>query len=292
MSPYRRHMNTTPTKRILRELLNLSLVILGVLSAGMGLKGFLFSSNFIDGGVTGVSMLLAKLTTLPLWVWLPVANLPFLIIAYRTLGRAFALRSLLAIAALSAAIVFIPYPDVTPDLLLTSLFGGFFIGAGIGLAVRGGAVLDGTEIAALLISKHNTFLKVGDVILAFNIVLFLVAMKYLGVEPALYSILTYMAAARTLNFVIYGLEEFNAITIVSSNGNDIREKITTEMGRGVTIFKGTGGHRREDKEILFCVVTNLEINKVKAIAQDVDERAFITIHRLSDVIGGTVVRRR
>src|SRR5262245_46810404 len=163
----------------------------------MGLKGFLLSSNFIDGGLTGVSMLLSKVTSAPLAVWLPVVNAPFLALGYRHMGRAFALRSVAAIALLAVVLATVPFPDVTPDLLLTAVFGGFFLGAGIGLAVRGGAVLDGTEIAALLISKRSRMLKVGEVILLFNIVLFVVAMSVLGVEPALYSILTYLAAART-----------------------------------------------------------------------------------------------
>ena len=136
-----------------REALNAVMIVLGVLSAGMGLYGFLLSSRFIDGGVTGVSMLLAKTTRVPLAAWLPLINLPFIALGWRHIGGAFALRSVLAIAGLSLALAEIPYPDVTPDLLLTAVFGGFFIGAGIGLAVRGGAVLDGTEIAALIDRK-------------------------------------------------------------------------------------------------------------------------------------------
>src|SRR4051812_12554253 len=138
-------------KPVARESLNVVLIALGILSAGMGLKGFLLSSNFIDGGVTGVSMLLAKVTSIRLPVWLLIVNLPFIALGYRQMGAAFAVRSTLAIAGLAGALVVIPYPDVTPDLLLTSVFGGFFVGAGIGLAVRGNAVLDGTEIAALII---------------------------------------------------------------------------------------------------------------------------------------------
>ena len=147
-----------------RELLNALLIALGILAAAFGLKGFLLSSNFIDGGVTGVSMLLAKMTAVPLAVWLPLVNAPFVAIGYRQMGRAFAIRSALAIGGLSVVLATVHFPDVTPDRLLTAVFGGFFIGAGIGLAVRGGAVLDGTEIAALLISKRSHLLKVGDVI--------------------------------------------------------------------------------------------------------------------------------
>jgi len=269
-----------------RELLNALLIALGILAAGFGLKGFLLSSNFIDGGVTGVSMLLAKVTAVPLSVWLPLVNAPFIAIGYRQMGRAFAIRSALAIGGLSAVLATMHFPDVTPDRLLTAVFGGFFIGAGIGLAVRGGAVLDGTEIAALLISKRSHLLKVGHVILAFNIVLFLTAMSLLGVEPALYSILTYIAAAKTLDFVIYGLEEYTAITIVSARSALIRERIVGDLKRGVTVYRGFGGLTGAEQEILFCVVTRLEIGKVKTIVRAIDPQAFVVSHPLADAEGG------
>src|SRR6476646_10113806 len=217
---------------IRREAINILFIAAGVLCAGMGLKGFLFSSHFIDGGVTGISMLLSMVTPLPLAIWLPLVNLPFIVIGYRHIGRAFAVRSVVAIAALAIVLATIHFPDVTHDSLLTAVFGGAFLGAGIGLAVRGGAVLDGTEIAALLIGRKSPVLKVGDVILGFNVVLFLVAMSILGVEPALYSILTYVAAARTLDFILHGIEEFTAITIMSPASQGIREAVVGEMGRG------------------------------------------------------------
>jgi len=275
---------------VIRELRNLLLIALGILSAAMGLHGFLQPSNFIDGGVTGVSMLLAKLTAAPLSVWLPLVNAPFVVVGYRQMGRAFAVRSALAIGGLAGALATIHVPDVTPDLLLTAVFGGLFIGGGIGLAVRGGAVLDGTEIAALLISKRSHLLKVGDVILIFNVVLFLIAMSVLGVEPALYSILTYVTAARTLDFVIYGVEEYTAITIVSSQSVAIRERITGELERGVTVYRGYGGLTGAEQQILYCVVTRLEIGKVKAIVHALDEHAFIVSHVLADAEGGVVKR--
>jgi uncharacterized membrane-anchored protein YitT (DUF2179 family) len=280
----------TSMKRARREALNALLIVLGIFSAAMGLKGFLLSSNFIDGGVTGVSMLLAKTTNAPLSVWLPLVNAPFVAVGYRQMGHAFAARSALAIAGLAGVLATIHFPDVTPDLLLTAVFGGFFIGAGIGLAVRGGAVLDGTEIAALLISKRSHVLKVGDVILIFNVALFLAAMTVLGVEPALYSILTYVTAARTLDFVIYGLEAYTAITIVSSQSAAIRERITGELERGVTVYKGYGGLTGAEQEILYCVVTRLEIGKVKAIIHALDEHAFVVSHALADAEGGVVKR--
>jgi len=275
---------------IRRELLNALLIALGILSAAMGLKGFLVSSHFIDGGVTGVSMLLANVTSAPLSVWLPVVNVPFIAIGYRQMGRTFAFRSAVAIAGLAVVLATVHFPDVTPDKLLTAVFGGFFIGAGIGLAVRGGAVLDGTEIAALLISKRSAILKVGDVILVFNIALFLAAMSILGIEPALYSILTYVTAARTLDFVIYGLEEYTAITIVSASSDAIRERIIAELERGVTVYNGYGGMSGAEQHILYCVVTRLEIGKVKGIVRAIDDTAFVVSHALADVEGGVVKR--
>jgi uncharacterized membrane-anchored protein YitT (DUF2179 family) len=275
---------------VARELLNTLLIVLGILSAGMGLKGFLLSSSFIDGGVTGISMLLAKTTPLPLSVWLPLINVPFIVLGYRQIGGAFALRSILAISGLAAVLGLVHFPDVTPDPLLTAVFGGFFIGAGIGLAVRGGAVLDGTEIAALLISKRNSVLRVGDVILGFNVVLFLVAMMVMGVEAALYSILTYMAAARTLDFVIHGIEEYTAMTIVSAESSAIRTDIIGTVGRGVTVYKGYGGLTSAEQDVLYCVVTRLEIGKVKNIVKAHDAGAFIVSHALADVEGGVVKR--
>ena len=278
-------------KRLLRESLNAVFIASGILSASMGLKGFLLSSNFIDGGVTGISMLLAKMTSVSLSIWLPLINLPFVAVGYRLLGLAFAVRSVLGIAGLAGALAVIPFPDVTSDLVLTAVFGGFFIGAGIGLAVRGGAVLDGTEIAALLVSKRAGLLKVGDVILGFNIVLFLVAMSVLGVNAALYSILTYVAAAKTLDFVLHGIDEYTAITIVSELHAAIRGKITRDLGRGVIVYLGYGGMSGAELDILYCVVTRLEIGKVRAIVRDLDPGAFVVFHSLAGAEGGMVKTR-
>jgi uncharacterized membrane-anchored protein YitT (DUF2179 family) len=275
---------------IQREIVNTVLILAGIFCAAMGLKGFLLSSHFIDGGVTGISMLLSITTPLPLALWLPFVNLPFVVLGYRQMGPAFALRSGLGIVGLAIVLATVPFPDVTHDLLLTAVFGGVFIGGGIGLAMRGNAVLDGTEIAALLIGKRSSMLKVGDVILGFNIVLFLVAMTILGTEPALYSILTYVAAARTLEFILHGIEEFTAITIMSQSCWAIRTALLDDLGRGVTIYKARGGKSGEDREILYCVVTRLEIGRVMRIVDRFDASAFVVQHPLADVRGGVVHR--
>lgn len=275
-------------KRMIREAVHILLIIVGILAAGFGLKGFLLSSKFIDGGVTGVSMLLSDVLGFPLSVLILIINLPFIALGYRQLGRRFAIQSALAIAGLSLCLAFVKYPDVTPDKLLTGVFGGFFIGAGIGLAIRGGAVLDGTEIAALLISKSSHLLKVGDVILLLNIVIFSAAAFFLGVEPALYSILTYFAASKTVDFLLHGIDEFNAVIIVSEKSAAIRQAIIGQLQRGVTVYKGRGGLSDVEQDILFCVVTRLEIGRVKTLANDLDETAFIVTHALANAEGGVI----
>ena len=276
--------------KYLREGFNVVLIVLGVLSAGLGLKGFLLSSRFIDGGVTGVSMLLSDVLGVPLWVLIPVINLPFIALGYRQIGARFAFKSALAIAGLAVCLAVVKYPDVTPDKLLTAVFGGFFIGAGIGLAIRGGAVLDGTEVAALLISKGSSLLKVGDVILVLNIFIFTAAAFVLGVESAMYSILTYFAASKTIDFLIHGIEEYTAVIIISDRSDAIRRAITDDLNRGVTVYKGRGGMTGAEQDILYCVVTRLEIGRVKNVASDIDEAAFVVVHPLADVEGG-VIRR-
>jgi uncharacterized membrane-anchored protein YitT (DUF2179 family) len=277
------------------ELRSLSLVVLGIFSAAFGLKGFLLSSHLIDGGVTGISMLIAEVFGLPLSVLIFVINIPFVAIGYRQIGRGFAVKTTLAIFGLALCLFFVQFPDVTPDRLLTAIFGGFFIGAGIGLAIRGGAVLDGTEIAALLVSRNSHLLKVGDVILILNIFIFLAAAVFLSVESALYSILTYIAASKTIDFLLHGVEQFTAITIISPKNDEIRSAITDRLQRGVTVFRGRGGmgttgNHSDEGEILYCVVTRLEIGTVKNAVMAIDPTAFITTHTLADVDGGLLKR--
>lgn len=273
-------------RKVLRALLQIFLVVLGIFSAAFGLKGFLLSSHFIDGGVTGVSMLLSNIFGVPLSLLILLINLPFIALGYRQVGAKFAIRSTLAIGSLSACLAFVHFPDVTPDKLLTAVFGGFFIGAGIGLAIRGGAVLDGTEIAALLISKSTQILRVGDVILILNIFIFAAAAFFLGIEPALYSILTYFAASKTVDFLLHGIEEYTAIIIISEHSQTIRQAIIGFLDRSVTVYKGRGGLSDAERDILYCVVTRLEIGKVRSTVRSLDPDAVMMTHPLSDAEGG------
>ena len=278
-------------KKVIREVGHFALIIAGIFSAGLGLKGFLLSSHFIDGGVTGISMLLANVLGWPLSILILVINLPFIVLAYKQIGLIFALKSTFAIAGLSACLAFVTFPDVTPDKLLTAVFGGFFIGAGIGLAIRGGGVLDGTEVAALLVSKGTHVLKVGDVILLVNIIIFAAAAFFLGIESAMYSVLTYFAASKTVDFLLHGVEEHTALIIISDQNALIREAIIRDLHRGVTVYKGRGGLTDTEQDILYCVVTRLEIGRVRSLVAEFDPDAFVVMHGLADAEGGVIKRR-
>ena len=278
------------------ELRNAVFIVAGVFSAAFGLKGFLLSSHFIDGGVTGVSMLLAAAFNLPLAALILIINLPFVALGYQQMGRRFALRSALGIGGLALVLAVVPFPDVTPDNLLTAVFGGVFIGAGIGLAMRGGAVLDGTEIAALLASRHLVLLKVSDIILILNLIIFLGAVFILGTEPALYSMLTYFAAARVMEFVLNGIEQYTGVTIVSEHSEDIRLVITEVLGRGVTLYQGKAGFGKRgdqlsERDIIFTVVTRLELPQLRAEVQRIDPQAFIVQYGIDDAQGGIIKKR-
>ncbi|PRY37573.1 uncharacterized membrane-anchored protein YitT (DUF2179 family) [Spirosoma oryzae] len=267
-------------------------IVAGVLSAGMGLKGFLLSSHFIDGGVTGISMLLAQLLHIPLAILLLIINLPFIALGYRRFGRLFAIRSTLAIAGLSLSLLVIPYPDVTRDLLLTSVFGGFFIGAGIGMAIRGGAVLDGTEIAALLISRSRPILKVSDVILVMNVLIFGAAAFFLSINLALYSMITYFAASKTIDFILHGVEEYTAVLIVSAEHEAVQRQII-DNGWGLTVLTGQQGYGKKGPSaqetcVLYVVLTRLEISRLRTLVYGIDEKAFIIQHSVDDVTGGKI----
>ncbi len=278
-------------------LTDLTLLVFGILSAGMGLKGFLLSSHFIDGGVTGISMLVADATKTPLSVLIFVINVPFLFLGYRKLGLQFAIKSALAIAGLSLCLAFVHFPDVTHDKLLTAVFGGVFIGAGIGMAIRGGAVLDGTEIAALLVSKKTQVVRVSDVILILNVVIFIAAVFLLGVESGLYSILPYLAASKMIDFILNGLEQYTGMTIISAKGEEIRLAITQSLGRGVTVYQGKSGYGKDGhintpREIIFTVATRLEVPLIKREILKIDPAAFIVQQSVDDTTGGLLKKKK
>lgn len=269
--------------------------MLGILSAGFGLKGFLLPNGFIDGGVTGISLLINEVTDFSLPVLVVVINVPFIILGYFQINRLFVIKSILAIVGLAIAISVINYPIITSDKLLVAVFGGFFLGAGIGLSVRGGGVLDGTEVLAIYFGR-KTGLSIGDFMLVFNIFVFSAAAYFLSIEVALYAILTYLAASKTVDFIIEGVEEYIGVTIISPDSEIIKKVITQELGKGITIYDGRGGYGKHGVhppvQIIYCVITRLEIGRFQNKILHIDPKAFIVMNSVTSLKGGMIKKRQ
>jgi len=279
------------TKRQFKDLI---LITVGIFSASFGFKGFLLTNHFIDGGATGISLLISELTQIPLYILIICVNIPFIILAYNVIGKQFAIKSAIAIAGLSFVLANVTFPNVTNDNLLVAIFGGFFLGAGIGFAIRGSAVIDGTEVLAIYLSrKFGT--TIGDIIIAINVIIFGAAAYFLGVEIALYSMITYLAASKTLDFIVEGIEEYIAVTIVSSHSEEIRQMIINKMGRGVTIYSGKRGYGKrgeiKEVEILYTVITRLEVSKITTEIEKIEPTAFVVMNSVKDTKGGMIKKR-
>lgn len=269
-------------------------ILIGVFSAGFGLKGFLLPNNFIDGGATGISLLLENITSLNLGVLLILVNIPFIILASKTISLKFAIRSVVAIALLAFVVHFVEYPTITEDKLLIAIFGGFFLGLGIGMSMRGRSVIDGTEVLAIFLSRKLS-VTVGDVLLMINIIIFAFGAYILSVETALYAILTYLAAAKTVDFVVDGVEEYVGLTIISVKHDEIKLMLTKKLGRACTIYKGKGGYGKEgesaEKDIIYTVITRLELPRVKTEIDKIDRKAFLIMGIVKDIKGGMIKRK-
>ena len=270
-------------------------ITLGVAAAGFGLKGFLLPNHFLDGGVMGISLLVNLLYNVDLSILVLVINIPFIIIGYTQVSKVFAAKTLVAIVLLALTLAYIDFPAVTSDKLLIAFFGGFFLGAGIGLSIRGGSVLDGTEILAIYSSRKTT-LTVGDIILVFNIIIFSVAAYLMHIETALYAILTYLVASKTVDFVVHGIEEYTSVMIVSEKSEEVKDAIINNIGRGVTVLKGKGGygkkgHRTFDVDVIFTVITRLELQKLKTEIAKIDPDAFVVGNSVNDIKGGMIKKR-
>lgn len=266
-------------------MINTLLIIIGIVLATTGLKGFLLPNHFIDGGITGLSMLVAQLLDKPLHIVILLINLPFVLLGLTQRSFQFATKSMLAIVGLSLSLFFLEVPALTQDKLLAAIFGGLFLGGGIGLTIRGGGVLDGTEILALF-ATNKYHLSIGDIIMAFNTVLFSVGAFFLGFEASMYSIITYFSASKTIDFLIYGLDEHVGVWIVSSKHSDIKSTVLSKLNKGVTMIKGEGGFSGNDQSIIFCVIAKLEVAKFKSTVATIDPEAFVMMHKISYTFGG------
>jgi uncharacterized membrane-anchored protein YitT (DUF2179 family) len=279
---------------ISRHIKDFVFITLGVFSAAFGFKGFLLTNHFIDGGATGIALLISALTKIPLYVLLILVNIPFVFLGYKIMGKVFALKTSFAIAGLALVVGTITFPDVTKDNLLVAIFGGFFLGSGIGLAMRGGAVIDGTEVLAIFLSrKFGT--SIGDIIIIINIIIFSVAAYFLSLEIAMYSLITYLTASKTLDFIVDGIEEYMGVTIVSGKSKLIADMIRDDINWGVTVYEGKNGFGKNGElkniDIVYTVLTRLELNRLNAEIEKIDPNAFIVISSVRNIKGGMVKKR-
>ena len=280
-------------KRFIKDYL---LIATGIISAGFGLKGFLMPNDFIDGGAVGISLLIYELSNIPVSILIVIINIPFIILGIRVINNTFAIKTTLAIITLAIVIAYIPFPHITNDKLLVAIFGGFFLGAGIGLAIRGGAVIDGTEIMAIFLSRKYS-VSIGDIIIIINVIIFSFAAYLLSIEIAMYAMLTYLSASKTVDFLVDGIEEYFGVTIISENSLEIQNMIKDEMKRGFTVFikkKGSGkkGERANiDSEVVYTVITRLELGKLQSEIEKIDSDAFMVTQSVKDIKGGMVKKR-
>lgn len=263
--------------------------------ASVGLKGFLLPNNFLDGGAMGVSLLLEIITKVDLSILIIFVNLPFILLGAKQISKSFAIKSIIAILSLAATVHFLSFPIITNDKLLIAVFGGFFLGAGIGLSIRGGAVIDGTEVLAITLSRKSS-LTVGDIIAIFNIFLFIAAIFFVGIEFAMYSMLTYFTASKIVDFIINGVEEYIGVLIVSKDSNYIKNHIINELRLGVTVLNsgigyGNRGESDHSGEVLYCVVTRLEVSKLISDIEKIDPSAFLVQQNVKDTKGGIIKKR-
>lgn len=271
-------------------------IILGILFSAFAMKSFLVPNHFLDGGVTGISLLGYEVFHWNLGLLLILTNMPFIIMGAYQISKGFAVKTAIAVVGLAITLQYVEFPTVTSDNLLVSMFGGFFLGLGIGLAMRGGCAIDGLEVLALYTLKKTSF-TITEVIMAMNIIIFLSAGIHFGLETALYAMLTYYIAMRTIDYVIEGMEAYTGVTIISGKSEEVKEALVLRMGRGITIYKGERGFMKDSYEvshecdIVFTVITRLEVRKLKNVVQKIDPRAFVFTHTIKETAGGVLKRK-
>lgn len=272
-----------PIRRLLRRAAG---IVTGALLVAVGLEIFLVPNQIIDGGVVGIAIMVGYLLKLPVSLFVFLLNLPFLWLGYKQIGKTFAVTSLVAIILMSTFVTLLhPVPKLTGDLLLAAVFGGAILGLGVGTIIRSGGSLDGTEVVAIMATRRLPF-SVGEVVLFFNIFILGSAAFVFNWDRALYSLLTYFVAMRAIDLAMEGLEQSKAATIVTAQAEELRDTLIDRLGRGVTEMEGKGGYTGEARTVLFTVITRLELAKLKAIVQEIDPDAFVTIQDVHEVFGG------
>lgn len=265
------------TNYILIKFSRVFFMILGSILAAMGLEIFLIPNNIIDGGITGISIMASHLTSIQLGVFIFVLNLPFVIVGYKQIGKTFALSTIFSVICFSIFVTLLhPVPGVTEDTLLATIFGGIILGVGIGLIIRNGGSLDGTEIVAILIEKRSAF-SIGEIVMFINIFILGISGFVFSWDRAMYSLIAYFIAFKAIDITVEGLEESKAVIIVSDKNSDISKAIIDRLGRGITLLNGKGAYSGDEIEVIYVVLSRLEIAKLKNIVNDFDKEALITI---------------
>jgi uncharacterized membrane-anchored protein YitT (DUF2179 family) len=271
-------------------------VILGILSINFALKGLLMPNHFFDGGITGLSILLHEKYHFDIDVVIILLNLPLIALGYRLVGKKFFYKSLVAVILLGVCLRWLPVEELTHDKLIISAFGGFFIGLGVGFGMRGGCALDGIEVLAVYTGKRVGF-TMSEIILGLNIIIFSVASLFFGLEKAFYSMLTYFVASRTIAYVVDGIQEFTGVTIISSKSEEVKAYLVLEMEKGITVYKGERGFMKDsfevstDVDIIYTVVTRLEVRRLKAAMHEIDPKAFVFSQSIKETAGGVLKRK-
>jgi len=265
------------TNDILIKFSRVLFMILGSILAAMGLEIFLIPNNIIDGGITGISIMASHLTGIQLGVFIFIFNLPFVLIGYRQIGKTFAISTVFSVICFSIGVTLLhPVPGITQDTLLATIFGGIILGVGVGLIIRNGGSLDGTEIVAILLEKRSAF-SIGEIVMFINFFILGISGFLFGWDRAMYSLIAYFIAFKTIDITVEGLEESKAVIIVSEKNSDISEAIMDRLGRGITLLNGKGAYSGSETEVIYVVLSRLEISKLKNIVNGFDENALITI---------------
>ncbi len=273
-------------RRPLEYVKKYSLLFLGSIITAVGLEIFLIPNNVIDGGVVGISIMASYLTGQPVGLFLILFNLPFIYLGYKQIGKTFAISTMFAIVSLSFwSGQFEPVLEVTNDLFLAAIFGGIITGLGVGIVIRYGGSFDGTEIVAIIMDKRSGF-SVGEIVMFMNLFILSSAGLVFTWDKAMYSLVAYFVISRAIDIVVKGLDESNGVMIITDTADEVADTILHRLGRGVTILHGEGAYTGEKKRVLYCVVTRLEVEKLKEIVRDRDENAFVTIMPVHEIIGG------
>lgn len=271
-------------------------MLLGILCISFALKSLLIPNHFFDGGVTGIALLLYKKYHINIALIFVALNIPFLLLGGKLIGKSFAIKSIISVIILGLCLLFIPFPEVSHDKLIVSVFGGFFIGLGVGFGMKSGIALDGIEVLAVFTGKKVGF-SMSEIILGINILIFLIAGIFFGLEAAFYSMLTYFVASKTIDYVVEGFEEFTGVTIISSKSDEVKAFLVLQMGKGITVYKGERGFMKDsfevstETDIVYTVVTRLEVRKLKNAIHEIDEKAFIFSSSIKETAGGILKKK-